>query len=345
MTLQPLGRFGAAVSIAEATWAAAIQALEGAEDVVLACHLNPDGDAVGSMLGLGLALSARWPRIVASFSGGVELPPAYRMLPGQHLLAPPGELPAAPDVLVTLDTSSRERLGEIDALVDKAGEVIVVDHHARGDDFGSICLIDQTAAATAAVVEELLRRLRQPFGTDVATCLYAGLTTDTGSFRYAATTPAVHELAARLLATGIRHDEIARRVWDTSPVGYLRLLAAALTRMRLEPADAGGLGLVWTSTSRAELVLHGLTMPEVEGVIDVIRTADTAEVAVVCKGDVDGTIKVSIRSKGRVDVGAVCARLGGGGHRFAAGYTSYDDVLPTMDRLRALLARAPHLAP
>lgn len=331
-----------AVSIEEPVWARVLALLDGADEVALACHLNPDGDALGSMLGLGLALRARGVRAVASFGGG-DVPPTYRMLPGLELVVAPENFPPAPAVLVTLDTSSRERLGDLEPVVDKADEVLIIDHHIRGDDFGTVALVDPRAAATAAVVEELVRRLGVPLTPDIATCLYTGLTTDTGSFKYASTTPAVHQLAARLLATGIRHDVISRRIWDTNPVGYLRVLGRALERVQVETDAVGGLGLVWTETTVEDLRETGLLLAEIEGIIDVVRTVDTAEVAVVCKGDVDGTLKVSTRSKGRIDVGAVCEALGGGGHRFAAGLTSYAEVDATIGRIRDALATAPHL--
>lgn len=343
MTMAPTRSGRPTSAIPDAGWTSAVGLLRAAGSVVLVCHVNPDGDAVGSMLGLGLALRAAGIPAVASFGGGPELPPTYRLLPGQDLIRHPADLPPAPAVLVTLDTNSPERLGELEPLLDSAGAVLVLDHHAQGDGFGSHHLVDREAAATAVLAEELVTRLGVPLDRDIAACLYTGLTTDTGSFKYASTTAATHELAARLLATGLRHDRIARLIWDTSPFGYVRLLGLALTRAVLEPDAVGGLGLVWTTTTADELAEHGLTMPEIEGIIDVVRTADTAEVAVVLKGDLDGTVKVSTRSKGRIDVGAICVRQGGGGHRFAAGFTSYDDPLATMATVRSALAEAPHL--
>lgn len=336
-------RASKATSLTDPQWEVALRLLASTDDVALLCHLHPDGDALGSMLALAIGLRDRGKRVVASWSDGVELPPTYRMLPGRDMLVPPAEFPTAPPLLITLDSSSRERLGDLEPTLAAAGAVLVVDHHAVGDGFGTHHLVDDGAAATAVVVEELLRRLAVPLTADIATCLYTGLTTDTGSFKYASTTPAVHQLAARLLATGIRHDVLSRQIWDSNPVGYLRLLGTVLNRAAMEPAAAGGLGVIWSWTTASDLDEHRLTMPEIEGFIDVIRTADTAEVAVVLKGDHDGTLKVSTRSKGRIDVGAACAALGGGGHRFAAGCTAKTGIAETMAALTALLAGAPHL--
>lgn len=340
MTAVPLP----AVDIPEPVWSAALAAIDAAGEVALACHVAPDGDALGSMLALGLALRARGVPVRCGFAGSPRVPATYAYLPGQELLVDEADFPAAPALLVTLDTSSVDRLAALAPSVAGAGEVLVVDHHERGDGFGTIRLVDPRAAATAVVVEEFVRRLGVPVDADIATCIYTGLTTDTGSFKYVATTPAVHDLARRLLETGIAHDRVARAIWDTHPYGYVRLLGLACSRARLEPAEATGLGLVWTWTTAADLREHGLGIDEVEAVIDVVRTTAEAEVAVVVKEDVDGALKVSTRSKGHVDVGAVCAALGGGGHRFAAGFTSTGDLTATLDRLRAALANAGVLA-
>ncbi|HVA60282.1 MAG TPA: DHH family phosphoesterase [Mycobacteriales bacterium] len=331
----------AAPNLPEELWSHVVGTLAGAESIVLACHVAPDGDALGSMLAAGLALRALDRPVFCSFGDEpFRVPRAYAFLPGQDLLVPPAAIPGSPEVLVTFDTSSRDRLGRLAELVDSAGEVIVVDHHVRGDGFGRTRLVDDAAAATAVIVAELVDRLGVVLNADIACCLYTGLTTDTGSFKFVSTTPAVHELAARLLATGIRHELIARAVWDTNSFGCIGLLGTALSRARLEPEAAAGHGLVWTHTTAADLVRFGVGLDEIEGLIDLVRTTAEADVAVVCKGDRDGGFKVSARSKGAVDVGGVCAGLGGGGHRFAAGYTSADGLDATMDGLRQALAAA-----
>ena len=334
------------MSVAEVDWAAAKALLADRDEVVLACHVGPDGDALGSMLALGLALRGRGTRVVASWgSEPFEVPHTYSFLPGLDLLVPADRVPAAPDLLVTLDTGSEDRLGTLADRVPAAREVLVVDHHASNTLYGTAHLVDEGAAATAVVVAELLDRLGLPLTQEVAVPLYTGLVTDTGSFRHPSTTPEVHRLAARLLATGIRHDLISRAIWDTQPFAYTQLLGDVCSRARLEPDAAGGLGLVWTFVEAEDLASRGLALSDVEGVIDVLRTAVEAEVAVVVEVDpVDGLYKVSARCKGAVDLGAVCTALGGGGHRFAAGFTSYEDGPTTLATFRAALDAAPHLS-
>ncbi len=344
-------------AISEDAWARAVAAVAGAESVALACHVSPDGDALGSMLAFGLALRQTGRRVVASFGDRrFAVPRLLRFLPGQDLLVPPGDYPEAPEVMLTFDASTLARLGLLAPNATRAAELVVVDHHASNTGFGTVRLVDPSAAATTMLVEEFLRRLgpspagddavtgppdreRWP-GRDIATCLYTGLVTDTGSFRHSSTTPGVHAMAARLVATGLRTDEIARELWDRSPFGYLKVLGAALGRVRLEePGDGCDAGIVWTYVTRADRAAACLPYDEVEGVIDVVRRADEAEVAVVLKEDDDGAWQVSTRSKGTVDVARACTALGGGGHARAAGFTSRLSPEATLDLLRPLLVR------
>jgi phosphoesterase RecJ-like protein len=171
----------------------------------------------------------------------------------------------------------------------------------------------------------------------LATCLYAGLSADTGSFRFGNTRPDTHELAARLLSTGIDHSEISRRLFDTAPFGWLGLLSAVTGRAVLEP-DVGRGGLVWTWSSTAEASEHGLPGEQLEALVDVVRSTQEADVACVLKGQDDGSWSVSLRSRGGTDLARVALALGGGGHTLAAGYSSYLDREKTIETLRCTLS-------
>jgi bifunctional oligoribonuclease and PAP phosphatase NrnA len=336
-----------AVSIADEAWDAAVAILEGATDATLVCHVAPDGDALGSMLALGRALSAAGVDVTCTWGDERwSVPSGYEWLPGiDTVTAPTSVVDTTPGVLVVLDTASRDRLGILGAVADRAGALVVVDHHAHapstGGPLGGVHLVDASAASTTVVVEELLRRMGVELDVETATCLYTGLVTDTGSFQHVVTTPAVHAVAGRLLAAGVRPDEVGRRLWGSRPFGFVRALGAALSRVRLEPEGADGRGLVWTWTTHDDLTAAGIGIDDIEPVIDAVRQAEEADVAVVLKQDVDGTFRVSTRSRGATDVGVACAALGGGGHRLAAGFTSHDDVETTLARLRVELAVAP----
>jgi phosphoesterase RecJ-like protein len=327
--------------ITGADWARAIKILDEAEQVCLACHLRPDADALGSMVALGLALRARAPRppeIVASFGDApFEVPAILRFLPGLDLLTPPPQYPARPQVMITLDAGSIDRLGVLAASAAAADELIVLDHHASNTSFGTVNLVDSTAAATAVVGYELISKLGIPLTRDIALGLYAGLVTDTGSFKFSSTTPQVHELAARLLATGIDPGLVSRQLYDTAPFGYLRMLSAALGRATLEPKSAAGYGLVWTTVTKADRAEACLPLDAAESVIDVVRRTAEAEVAVVVKESDDGSWQVSARSKEIIDVGKACTALGGGGHARAAGFSASGGPDAAVAALRPLL--------
>ncbi|ADG87786.1 hypothetical protein TBS_00410 [Thermobispora bispora] len=329
---------GAGAPIGEADWARAAELVHAAGRVALACHVSPDGDALGSMLGLGLALRRAGKDVVASFGDrDAAVPRMLRFLPGRELLVAPSAFPAEPELMITCDASSRERLGLLEPNAARAGELIVIDHHASNTGFGSVHLVDPEAPATTVLVAELLDRLGIEIDREVATCLYTGLVTDTGSFRHSSATPAAHAMAARLIAKGVAPDEIARALFDSVPYGYLHVLGTALGRAALEPSAAAGHGLIWTYVTREDRARYALPYDELEGVIDVVRRADAADVAVVLKETDDGEWHASVRSRCAVDVGRACAALGGGGHRRAAGFAT------SLPPEQAIAALRPHL--
>ncbi|WP_280836549.1 bifunctional oligoribonuclease/PAP phosphatase NrnA [Micromonospora sp. A200] len=325
----------------ESDWAAAVAAvrrLPADARVLLICHVNPDGDALGSMLGFGLGLRRLGVRhLQATFPGPPEVPEPFRWLPGLDLLVPSTEAYPDPDLVVCFDAASESRLGELVDRLDTAGDALVLDHHASNTRFGRVHLVDPAAAATSVVVDELLTRLDVPLDAEIAQCLYVALTTDTGSFRFEATTPAVHQFAARLLATGIRPGDISRQVFDTRPFGAVRLFGEVLGRARLEPSAAAGHGLVWTYATQDDLARHDQRPYVLEALIDSVRCTAEADVACVLKQVGPAEWAVSMRSKGAVDVSAVAVALGGGGHRFAAGFTGAGSVEDVVRSIRAEL--------
>ncbi|MGV9762333.1 DHH family phosphoesterase [Micromonospora tulbaghiae] len=335
---------GAPAGPTEIEWAAAVAAvrdLPADARVLLICHVNPDGDALGSMLGFGLGLRRLGVRdLQATFPGPPEVPEPFRWMPGVDLLVPQDDAYPAPDLVICFDAASESRLGDLVDRLETAGTSLVLDHHASNSGFGRISLVDPHAAATSVVALELLDRLGVTLDAEMATGLYVALTTDTGSFRFEATTPAVHEMAARLVATGIRPGDISRRIFDTRPFGAVRLFGEVLGRATLEPAAAAGHGLVWTYATRDDLVRHDQPAYVLEALIDSVRCTAEADVSCVVKQAGEAEWAVSLRSKGAVDVSRVAVALGGGGHRFAAGFTGRGALDEVVGRIRAELAVA-----
>jgi phosphoesterase RecJ-like protein len=328
-------------STVDAQLALAADAVRGVDrdaPVLLICHVNPDGDALGSMLAFGLGLrQLGFTTVQATFPEPYHLAEPFRFLPGLDLLVSPDEAMAKPELAVSFDAASPGRLGELLPACEAAPCWLMIDHHASNPGFGSIRLLDPDAAATALVVARLLDRLGVQTDTAVATCLYVGLVTDTGSFKYDTTTAEVLALAARLVEAGVRPAAVARQVFDTRPFAVLRLLADVLARCGLDPGAAGGRGLVWAYATPAELERYGQPAHVLESFMDVIRTAAEADVACLVKPAGPDRWSVSLRSRGGTDVAAVAIALGGGGHRLAAGFTSTGSVEEILAAVRARL--------
>jgi bifunctional oligoribonuclease and PAP phosphatase NrnA len=299
----------------------AARVIKGSQNLALACHIGPDGDALGSMLGLGLAASAAGKDVVASFGTPFTMPPTLRFLPGQELLGPPGDFPETPEVMVVFDAGSADRLGELGSNATRAGTLVVLDHHVTNSGFGDIAVVDPHAAATGEIVYRLLTELDWPITADVAQCLLTALVTDTGRFQYSNTSPSTLRMAANLLEAGAKPAEISRHVYEEAPFGSLKVSGIALGRSKLD-LEAG---VVSTTITEEDLESAGVDWPDTDNLIDSLRVAVEADVAVLAKVHEDGRVKVSLRSRGDTDVGSLAAAMGGGGHRLASGFTSHGD--------------------
>jgi phosphoesterase RecJ-like protein len=325
----------------DGAFTAAVEAIRGlprTTPVLLCCHVNPDGDALGSMLGFGLGLrQLGFTAVQASFPEPFEVVEPFRFLPGLDLLVEPGQVARTPGVAASFDAASVHRLGPLADICSVTPLWIVLDHHVSNTGFGTLGLVDPAAAATAVVAARLLDRLGVSLDENIATCLYVGLATDTGSFKFDVTTPEVHRLAARLVAAGARPAEVARHVFDTRPFGAVQLLGAVLDRVELDPAAAGGRGLVSSYATLADLERYGQPGHVLESFMEVIRTAAEADVACLVKPVAPGEWAVSLRSRGGTDVASVAVALGGGGHRHAAGFTGYGEVLEVLAAIRQQL--------
>jgi phosphoesterase RecJ-like protein len=316
----------------------AIELLRAATDVTLLAHVHPDADALGSALALGLALHRRGVRVRVSFGEPDEVPETLRPLDFAGLLVPAAEVPEVVPLLIALDTGSVQRLGplggRVAATIAAGGQVLVVDHHASNTRYGTHHVVDEHAVATAALVAMLLDELGVELDFPLARCIYAGVVTDTGSFRRA--TAETHQLAARLLQAGVNPDETARELMEAHPFAWLPMLSTVLGRASLTEDAAGGRGLVYTYITQEDA--RNVRPEEIESVVDIVRTAHEAEVAAVFKEIGPRRWSVSLRSVSDVDVQQVAATLGGGGHRRAAGYTAEGAIEPIIAALITALS-------
>ena len=318
--------------------ARAAEVLSTADHVALACHLNPDADALGSMLGLSVYLRSRGAATVCSFGNEpLELPQWVKLLPGSAALVEAKDFPKEPDLMVTCDTASLDRLGVLARSATHAKELIWLDHHVSNEGLGEISIVDPKASSTSEIVYRLIQAMGGGMTAEIAVCLYAGLVTDTGRFQYEVVGPETLRLGAELRSFPFDHARVVQALYENNRAAYLKLLGIALQRLVLEP-DAD---LVWTHVSQADFAEAGVEPSETDDLIDVLRTAREADVAALLKQQRDGRLKISMRSRGNHDLAKVASGFGGGGHRLAAGYTSKHGVEETVERLKAALRGEP----
>jgi len=301
--------------------------------VALACHVTPDGDALGSMLAMHLLCRSQGKESVASWPEPFEVAPHYTYLPGLDSVTKPADFPETPSVMVTFDCGSLDRLNELGDSARQARELIVVDHHATNKNYGTINLLDPDAAASAVMVFRLAKCLGWPLTRDVAICLYTGIVTDTGRFQYANTSPEVLEMATELSRFDLPIADMSRQLFEEHRFAYLQLVAAVLQRAELDATRR----FVATWITLDDLVRFGVEMDEAEGMIDLVRRTAEADVSCVLKESEEGT-KVSLRSVTDFDVAAIAMKFGGGGHSAASGFT---DARPIPEVLEAIRAEIP----
>jgi phosphoesterase RecJ-like protein len=318
----------------EQSMAEAALTLEAAESVAVSCHIKPDGDALGSAVGFARAAAAAGKSAVVSFGEPFELPDYFDLLP-LELLVPPGDFPAEPAVMVTFDAADRSRLGTLAAASEAAGKLIVVDHHVTNPGFGDINIIDGAVAASAVLAYDLIRRLGWPIDAEAAMALLMGVVTDTGRFQYSNTSARTFRVAADLVEAGAHPEAIGQMVYENAPFEFLAVAGAVQARAVLE-ADVS---LVWSELRRTDLSSAGLEPVDTEGLIDHIRVAKEADVAVLLTDTSEGT-KASLRSRALADVGRLAAALGGGGHARAAGFTMDAPSAEVIERIREQLRGA-----
>jgi bifunctional oligoribonuclease and PAP phosphatase NrnA len=310
----------------------AAEVLNCAETIVIVAHVYPDADTIGAGLALAQVLEQAEKDVAVSFAAPAVLPESLQTLPGGHLLARPEQVHPDPDLMVTVDIPSMNRLGSLSALADSGRQLLVIDHHASNSLFGTSNFVDPSADSTTLLVAELLDAWGKPIEAPVAHCLYAGLTTDTGSFRWASAR--AHRLAARLLEIGVDNAAISRVLLDTHPFSWLPMLARVLSSAHLMPDAVDGDGLVYAVVPHDEWARA--RPEEVESIVDIVRTTAQAEVAAVFKEIEPLRWSVSMRAKS-VDVSMVASSFGGGGHRFAAGYSATGTVDDVVAALRVAL--------
>jgi len=314
-----------------------LEELRQAEKLLLTTHENPDGDALGSLLGMhrlltGLGKDALMYMAPEEF----PLPHEYRSLSlGEVVHESPDDI--AERVVVFLDCGNIDRM-PVDFLRTEGTHIVNIDHHHDNTRFGTVNLVDPDASCTAEIVWTLAAELGAQLTKPMAEALYVGLVTDTGKFMYENTTARAHRMAAELIEAGVDTHAIYRKLYEQMPYPRLELLARALGK--IERFDDGALTI--TSLTKLDYSDTGAIESDTEGVVDHMRAVEGTKVAAVVREllaeDRAGLRKVSLRAAdGSVDVSAIAREHGGGGHRQAAGFTTELPLEDLAERLRAAI--------
>ncbi len=277
-------------------------------------HVRPDGDALGSQLGLGLSLSKLGKTVMVRNEDG--LLEKYGFLPGGEFLQTPLSEPQDFDVAIALDTATQSRLGTATSLVRSARTWINIDHHPSNPRYGDLVYIDSNAPATGQILFELIQSQGLPMDAAIAENLFVAISTDTGSFQYPNTTARTFEIGAELLRCGVNVGRVSQLLYESYPRRRAELLRELLGTMQFK-----GRGKVASFSLSLETAAKLGAQPEDnEGLIDHIRAIKGVVVAVFFEELPDGKVRVSMRSKSEAaDVCAICEKFGGGGHKLAAG--------------------------
>ena len=281
-----------------------------ATSALLIGHVSPDGDTLGSALGLAWAL--RRLGKIARVACADPVPRALQYLPGADEIRrqPFG----GPSLVFAIDCSDAARMGDVYNAEMLAGRpLIVIDHHATNVGYGTVNLIEAETAATAQIVLHLIEHLGVPLDADIATCLLTGLVTDTQGFRTPNSDTDVLRAAVTLTEAGASLSEIMDQSYGRSPINRLRLWGSAFARSKLEN------GVLWVEVSLADIEQAGASSETLSGLVNYLATIDEAQVALLLEERPNGRVDVSLRARPGYNVAVVASALGGGGHPLAAG--------------------------
>jgi phosphoesterase RecJ-like protein len=305
-------------------------------------HVNPDGDTTSSALATALMLEELGKTYVIVNEG--ETPAKFGFLPRfEHIrnLAT-DRLKETFSAVIAVDAADSQRMGNVRHLFTSQAALLNIDHHPTNDRFGHINVIRTDAAATAEIMFELMEAGGFTCTKDLAVCIYTGMLTDTGGFRYSNTSPNVMEIAAKLLRYGVNPGEIAERCLEEITLEHVQILRRSLQSLKLTHNNL----VASLRVSHQDLMETGAGTEDASGLVNYARNIEGVEVGLSFLETEPGVVKVSLRARSRVDVSLIAKSLGGGGHAKAAGCTIYGNLgeieQQVLDRLSEVLGVSAH---
>jgi phosphoesterase RecJ-like protein len=281
---------------------------------LLTTHVNPDGDAIGSLGALALVLEDLGKQVVAYCQD--EIPGFLRFLPYSERIVREIPGPNRFDVAVVLDCGELDRIGNASEALQQVEKIIHIDHHSSSDDFGQLNLVRPECSSTAEILYEIFQAIPASLSLEAAENIYTAILTDTGSFRFANTTARALDIAAEMVALGVTPEKIASKLYDSMSPERLRLLALSLDTLTLR---ANG-RLATMQVSRRMLEETNTSVMDTDGFVNYPRGINTAEMAIFFREMDSGKVNVSLRSRGRLNVAEFARNYDGGGHHNAAAF-------------------------
>ena len=277
---------------------------------VVSSHARPDGDSIGSQLAFAYAVQALGKEVTVVNRDAA--PPPLMTFPGVRSIKLAEEVSGDYDAAVIMECGDLARPGV--SGLDRYF-VINIDHHPGNTEYGAINWFDESAAACGEMVFDLVKALGVPLSLEIATHVYLAILTDTGSFHYSSISPRTFDICRQLLEAGVDPVGVARSVYDSNNMGRLKLFGAVLSAMQIDPS--GRIAIVYLDHDMARAA--GGTYEDTEGLINLPLTVKEIQSVVFFKQTEGDDYRVSMRSKGEIDIGAVAKEFGGGGHKNAAG--------------------------
>lgn len=306
------------------------------DDFLIVSHVQPDGDAISSTVATGWMLQKLGKRFTLLNEGPV--PSRLQFLWNSSEIHTISD--EKPERLyrnvISVDCADYARVGKAKEWFAPDAELLNIDHHPTNDGFGLVNLLKFHAAATAEILFELLDELELVIDNDIATAIYTGLLTDTGGFRYSNTSPLVMAMASRLLEAGVNGPELAEHLLERMTMGQLRITQRGLSRLTFSLDQK--IGWLWVNSE--DLVETGAINEDLEGLVNYPRNIEGVEVGLLFKQNGQESVKVSLRSAGRVNVAAVAQHFGGGGHVRAAGCRLTDPLPEVISQVIAVVQKA-----
>lgn len=289
----------------------AAAAIRKARKVIIACHVNPDGDTIGCQLALGLALLHLEKKVVLLSQDGV--PTRFQFLPGSELIQ--SEATAGADVAIAVDCGSAEQLGTMKQPFFKSKTTIQIDHHDFGDSFGRIQVLEEEASAVGEIVYELIRALKVEITPPIATCLLTSIIVDTGAFRFSNIRPKTFDICSKLIKIGVDLQHLIEESYWKKTRSMSRLTGHCA--LNTDYSEDGA--VAWTTIYQKDFKRYAAKLSDGDAMADELRSIEGVKIAAVFRETDRGRFRVSLRSKNGINVALVARDFGGGGHHNSAG--------------------------